>query len=200
MRRYLIAALGEDAAADVTQEFALALVEGKFRGADPQRGGFRDYLKSVLFHLVSQYRRRNKKQATVSVPLDERAAVPVDQSELQFKESWRDELLARAWAGLVDVHPDFFTVLHCRAVHPDFSAQQLVAELNPQLGRELSIDNMRQILHRARKAYANLLLADVAQTLKHPTVDAVQDELRDLDLLPYFKARRTGAPPIPAKV
>lgn len=200
VRRYLLAAVhDETTVADLTQEFALALVQSRFRRADPKRGRFRDYLKGLLFHLVSQYRRRQKKQrsrsqaARAQAALASRARPGGDDPDRQFQQSWRDELLARAWAGLVDVKPEFFTVLHFRAAHPDLSVEQMAAELQPQLGRHISVDNLRQMLHRARKVFADLLLADVSQSLHHPTVESVQQELRDLELLPYFQAARGGA-------
>src|SRR5262249_34829660 len=57
--RYLLAAVRDHhAAEDLTQEFALRFVRGQFRLADPERGRFRDYVKTALFHLVDDYRRR----------------------------------------------------------------------------------------------------------------------------------------------
>src|SRR4051794_15166467 len=57
--RYLCRLLGDTSAADdLTQEFSLALLRGELRRADPSAGRFRNYVKSVLFHLVSKYRRR----------------------------------------------------------------------------------------------------------------------------------------------
>ena len=61
--RYLLRALGDASAAeDLAQEFALGLVRGDYRHADPQRGRFRNYVKSVLFHLVSKHRRGQGRQ------------------------------------------------------------------------------------------------------------------------------------------
>src|SRR5262249_44043304 len=61
--RYCLAAARDGAAAAaLAQEFGLALVRGKFRGVDPGRGRFRDYVKTVLFHLVSNHRRGLQRQ------------------------------------------------------------------------------------------------------------------------------------------
>src|SRR5436305_1077832 len=50
--RYLLGSLrNADAADEVAQEFAYCFVRGDFKGADPQRGRFRDFVKTVLFHL-----------------------------------------------------------------------------------------------------------------------------------------------------
>jgi RNA polymerase sigma factor (sigma-70 family) len=189
VRRYLVAVLGDEAAAaDLTQEFALAMVQGKFRLADPKLGRFRDYLKSVLFHLISHYRRQ-KRHASVSAQVLAKLPGADADSDRHFRQSWRDELLARAWAALVDRQSEFFTVLHVRAVHPDLTAEQLAVQLRPQLGRDVSVDNVRHMLQRARRLFADLLLAEITSSLKHPTVESVQQELCDLDLLPYFQRR-----------
>ena len=117
--RYLLKALGDpNAADDLTQEFALSLVRGEFRRADPQRGRFRDYVKKTRFHLVSKYRKR---QYAGPRPLPaeglETAAVasPAADPDAEFLENWRDELLARTWQALAEAQPTFFTVLHFRA-------------------------------------------------------------------------------------
>src|SRR5438034_11479959 len=61
--RYLLSAVRDHhAAEDLTQEFALRFVRGLFRHADPQRGRFRDYVKTALFHLVDDYRQRQRRQ------------------------------------------------------------------------------------------------------------------------------------------
>ena len=49
-------------AEDLTQEFALRFIRGRFRQADPGRGRFRDYVKTSLFNLVEDYRRQERKQ------------------------------------------------------------------------------------------------------------------------------------------
>jgi len=193
VRRYLHAALGNAAAADdLMQEFALALVQSKFRKADPKVGRFRDYVKGVLFNLIQQYRRRQYRRAT---PLDaqEKLLEPTSyatECDQQFRQSWRDELLARSWAALAEAQPTFFTVLHFRAAHPDMSFEQMLQELGPQLGKDVNAASVRQTLHRARKLFADLLLAEVAPSLDRPSVADLQEELAELDLLPYFKAAR----------
>jgi RNA polymerase sigma factor (sigma-70 family) len=191
VRRYVLAALGDPAAAeDLTQEFGLALVQKKFRLADPKQGRFRHYIKGVLFHLVRQHLRKQKKQYAVLPPdLDQRADARGNESDRQFNQSWRDELLARTWGALADAQPSFFTVLHFRAVHPDMPADQMAVQVAPQLGKPVSSENLRQMLHRARKVFADLLLREVTQSLKNPTADAVQQELTELELAPFFQNR-----------
>ena len=63
----MLAALKDaDAADEVFQEFALRLVRGDFRRADPQRGRFRDFVKTALINMVINYRKKKGR----GVPLE----------------------------------------------------------------------------------------------------------------------------------
>jgi RNA polymerase sigma-70 factor (ECF subfamily) len=189
--RYLLKCLHDSHAADeLAQEFALCLVRGDFRGADPQRGRFRDYVKAVLFHLIAKYRARQQKQPRL-LPADSpelaTVAAPREAHDLEFNQSWRDELLARTWAALTDAQENFFVVLHFRAHHPDMSSAQMAAELGRQLSRPLTPDGVRQTLHRARQLFADLLLDEVAHSLKDPTAEELEQELQELNLWEYCR-------------
>src|SRR5262245_24574346 len=66
--RYLLGALRDpDAAMELLQEFAERFMRGEFRRADPQRGRFRDYVKTALIHLVTDYY-RDRRKAPRSLP------------------------------------------------------------------------------------------------------------------------------------
>jgi RNA polymerase sigma factor (sigma-70 family) len=189
VRRYLLATVrNSDIAEDLTQEFALTLLEGKIQRANPRYGRFRDYIKGMLFHLVSRHRRRQKRQLAQRADLEQTEPFSNESDQL-FDQSWRDELLARTWAVLAEAHSSYFTVLHFRAAHPDMPVEEMIAELSPQLGKALSAENIRQLLHRARKVFADLLLREVAQSLTHATPEAVEQELNDLQLGVYFRDR-----------
>lgn len=99
VRRYFHGALRDaDAAEELTQEFALRFVRGDLKGADRQRGRFRDYLKGTLFHLIGDFYRRKKKApaplACEQVPSVEPEEISEDDQ--RFLESWRSELIHRA--------------------------------------------------------------------------------------------------------
>src|SRR5437899_3569831 len=104
-RRYLGKVLhNPDAADEVFQEFALQLVHGDLRGANPQRGRFRNFVRGTLLHLVADYRKQQQKWPK-PLPADgAHLAASSDemQSDRPFVEGWRDELLARAWAALAE--------------------------------------------------------------------------------------------------
>lgn len=191
VRKYLLAALRDpDAAEEVFQEFALALVKGELQGADREKGRFRCYVKTVLFHLVAKYRQREGK-VPLAVPGDDPAlaalaASPVD-TEGAFLENWRQELLARAFEVLAAAHPISHAVLRLKADNPKITAPVMAAELRRRLGESFSGDGVRQTLHRAREKYGEALLDVVAHTLENPTRERVEEELADLNLLEYCR-------------
>jgi RNA polymerase sigma-70 factor (ECF subfamily) len=56
-----------------------------------------------------------------------------------------------------------------------------------KLGQLLTSNGVRQLLHRAREKFANLLIDEVIHSLKNPTVERVEQELEDLGLLKYCR-------------
>src|SRR5262249_5794548 len=143
--RYLLSALRDPVAADdLTQEFGLSLVRGEFRRVDPQRGRFRDYVKTVLFHLVSNYRRRQQKLpqplAADAPPLQALAATDPDMDR-EFNENWRTELLKRTMDALAEAHPTFHAVLQLQVDHPDMRSPEMAQRLSQKLGKSVSADS-----------------------------------------------------------
>jgi RNA polymerase sigma-70 factor (ECF subfamily) len=193
VRRYLRAAVHDGEAADLAQEFAVRFLAGKFRGAEPARGRFRDYVKGVLKHLISDFRRR---QRALPLPLElDHPAVAVEPpswSDLdrEFMASWRQELLAQCWTALADheqrTGQAFHTLLRFRADHPDAPSARMAQELSQRLGKPLTAVGVRQMLHRARAKFGELLLHEVMPTLSSP--DFLVEELSDLGLLAYCRA------------
>jgi RNA polymerase sigma-70 factor (ECF subfamily) len=206
--RYLLASLRDtDAADEVFQEFALDFVRGRFRGADPAKGRFRDYIKTSLFHLISSYRKRRVRQPfqADSVVLAEAAAPEPEQADEDFRKAWRDELLARAWRNLQRLEQErgghFYTMLHFRSKHPELDSAGMAAALVDKLGRPITAAAVRQTIHRARAKFADLLLDDVARTLQGDDADALEQEIIDLGLHAYcadiLRQRRDGKPHAP---
>jgi RNA polymerase sigma-70 factor (ECF subfamily) len=192
VRRYLLVAVRDSHVADeLTQEFALALVSGSFRAADPERGRFRDYVKAVLFHLVSKYREAQKRALEALSPHSPAfaaLAAPAEDLDREFDENWRAELLAHVWDALADAHPTFYTVLRFRAEHTGMPSADMAAGLSRQLGKPLTADGVRQALHRARELYGDLLVAEVAGQVEPVTVERITEELSELNLLSYCQA------------
>jgi RNA polymerase sigma-70 factor (ECF subfamily) len=195
IRRYLLAALrSQDSADELFQEFALRFLHGDFRNADPQRGRFRDYVKTILYHLIANY---HKKQARRPLALGaehpEPAVEPEEVSErdAEFLASWRDDLLARAWQALERVEAKggqpFYTILRFRAEHPDLASAQMAEELSGRLQKPISATAVRQAVHRAREKIADLLVEEVVHSLGSPSMESLEQELMDLGLLEYCR-------------
>jgi RNA polymerase sigma-70 factor (ECF subfamily) len=190
--RYLRRLLHDaDAAEEVFQEFALQLVHGKLRGADPQRGRFRNFVKGTLFHLVADYRKK-RQQWPGPLPVKDAALVaPSGDLELDhlFVESWRDELLAQTWTALAAVQATtgqpFYDVLRFRADHPEMRSSELAEQLTARLRRPFTAVGVRQTLHRAREKFAALLVQEVTHSLADPEAAQLEEELVELGLLEY---------------
>lgn len=115
-----------------------------------------------------------------------------------FAQTWRDDLLGRTWKALAEAHMDLHAVLRFRTDHPDLRSAEMAREMNHQFGKKLTADAVRQALHRARELFGQLLLEEVAQSLKEPTLEEVEGELAELDLLEYVRPvldRRQGGIP-----
>ena len=72
---------------------------------------------------------------------------------------------------------------------------ELAAGLSQKLGKPINAGAVRVLLHRAREAFAELLLADVMESLDDGSLDEAEQELIDLDLLEYCRPaldRRRG--------
>jgi RNA polymerase sigma-70 factor (ECF subfamily) len=193
IRRYLLAAVRDpDGADELFQTFAYRFLHGDLRGANRERGRFRDYLKGVLYHLAVDYHKRPRAQP---LPAEHSALVveppSVADSDRDFLTSWRDELLAHAWAALErferDTGQPYFTVLRYRADHPDTRSPQMAKELSARLGNRLTSSSVRQSLHRAREKFADLLLEEVVQSLESPSSEALVQELIELELWEYCR-------------
>jgi RNA polymerase sigma factor (sigma-70 family) len=194
VHRYLLKALKDpEAAAELDQEFAVRFLQGSFRHADPKRGRFRDYVKRAVQNLINDYHRRKRsdrlKNSGTAEPIFDDGGP--DQFERQFLESWRSDLLDRAWNSLAALERNtgqpYNTVLRFRVDRPELSSGQLAEELAVTLGRPLSPGAVRQALQRSRRKYVNFLLAEVLASLSSPTQDDLEEELSDLNLLDYCR-------------
>ena len=195
VRRYLLASVRDPhVASDLVQEFALRFLRGDFRRADPARGRFRDYLKGALGNLVADHFRRRR--ASPGQLPDENLG-PADRAEAaagdpEFRASWRDALLERAWEALAEderqTDRPLHTVLRFRAANPELRSPELAAEVGRALGKAVTAAGVRQTLHRARERFADLLLGVVADSLDPATRERLEEELTEVGLLDYCRS------------
>jgi RNA polymerase sigma-70 factor (ECF subfamily) len=192
--RYLLGALRDpDAADELAQEFAVRFLQGAFRRADPQRGRFRDLVKTAVRHLMIDHWRKQGKapvQVNSDTQLAEKPAEGEDFDE-PFLTGWREELLAHTWAALEAVEgrtgQPYHTVLRWKTENPQVRSHELAQRLSARLGRPISDNALRKVLFRARAEFAELLVEEVARSLSTSDPDKLESELIELSLLDYCK-------------
>ena len=144
VHRYLLASLHDaEAAADLAQEFALRFLRGDFKNADPDKGRFRDFLKRSVYHLMIDYHRSRKSRPFSLSDADALPEMNEDSwdQELdgQFLESWRQHLMAHAWASLDRVEErtgqPLAAILRLRVASPELRSPQLAEPLRSSVER-----------------------------------------------------------------
>lgn len=198
VHRYLLGAVRDPHVADeLFQEFALKFLRGDYRRADPERGRFRDFVKTSLFRLVARHRQHQRRDQ--GVPIGEEGAPepaapigPLSEDDAAFLRSWRAELLARAWDGLqareASGGPPFYAVLRLRADAPEVSSAEMAEKLGARLGKAVNAAWVRQSLHRAREVFSDLVLDEVSRSLGQATPEDIEAELIDLGLLEHCRS------------
>lgn len=195
-RRYLLAALRkEEAADDVFQDFSLKFLRGDFRNVSPDKGKFRQFLKTCLYRLIVDHQRRQKKQPLGGVEAEQVAAqieeAPDAAMDSAFLKGWRDELLARSWQKLENdertTGKPYHTILRLRAEHPDASSTDLAAIASEKLQREITPANIRVLVHRSRELFAQCLLSAIGDSLPNRNREQLEEELIELQLLEYCR-------------
>ncbi len=193
VRRYLGGALRDPVAADdLYQDFAMRFLRGDFHAANPDKGRFRNFLKTILFRMVADHHRQRQRQRSVQLDEEIQPVDPdddTDQRDQQFTRVWRDEMLKRAWASMAATEKEtgkpWYSVMRLRVENPQLSSDEMAERLSEQLGRPISKTNLRVILHRAREQFAESLIDTIADSLTSGSIDEIEEELADLELLEY---------------
>jgi DNA-directed RNA polymerase specialized sigma24 family protein len=188
--RYILGAVRDpDAAAELSQEFALRILRGAFRHAEPSRGRFRDYLKTALIHLIDDYRAAQRSRPRPLPRNEPASSTPLcPETEVDFLESWRAELLDRTWKALAAAQPMYHAVLLFRVENPDMPSPRMAEELGARLGTSLRSDQVRKALQRSHAKFADLLVDEVSITMGEPSRDELAEELREVGLLKYCRS------------
>jgi len=195
IQRYLMACLiNQDAVDEVFQEFSLRFVRGDFSNVSADKGRFRSYIKTVIYHLVADYGRRKKKYAATALEHESMLAGDADegiQLDEQFQTSWRDSLLGKGWEELKrneeETGKAWHTVLSARAENPQLKSPELAALVSEKVGREVTAGNLRVLVHRARERFAEILIELVRDSLATTDEESLEHELIDLNLWQYCK-------------
>lgn len=192
--RYLAAASGDpDVAAELFQEFAVRFLRGDFRRASPDRGRFRDYLRTVLINLARRRPGVVGGPRGVDVDPDQLPAAAEAEADEAFLSHWRESLLDCAWKGLEDAEraggPPYFTVLRARADHPDLPSGELAERLTNTMkpAEPFSDVGIRKLLQRGREMLTDLLVAEVAASVPTHDKERVAQELIELGFYGYCR-------------
>ena len=149
-------------------------------------------MKRAVQNLINDYYRRKRPILSLDSRVPEAAAdVEVAEFEQQFIDSWRKDLLERAWASLEELEKStgqpYHTVLRSRVNHPGLNSESLARHLSTAFNKPYSAGAMRQALQRSREKYVSYLLTEVRASLHNPSREELEQELIELNLLHYCR-------------
>jgi RNA polymerase sigma factor (sigma-70 family) len=179
-----------DQAQDLTQEFFLRILEGRYLDrADPKKGRFRSFLLTSLKFFVADEgdrERAQKRGGGVLVPLEflsgeeryQREPAHDETPEGIFERRWALSMLDRVVERLRN---EF--VHHGRAEHFERLKMFLLGQSDAPyaaLAREMNTSEgaLKVAIHRLRKRYRDLFRQEIADTVADPA--EVESELRYL--------------------
>jgi RNA polymerase sigma factor (sigma-70 family) len=179
-----------DAAQDLTQEFFVRVLEGRYLDrADPEKGRFRSFiLTSLKFFVADEGDRERalKRGGGAVVPLEFSSGEERYQREPAHYET-PERIFERRWAlGLLDrvverLRNEF--VRHGRPEHFERLKVFLLGQSDApyaELAREMNTSEgaLKVAIHRLRKRYRELFRQEIADTVADPA--DVESELRFL--------------------
>lgn len=163
----------EQESEDVTQDFfATFLRREGFQRAQPEQGKLRAYLKSAIRHHLYHWRRdgaalrRGGGQEPVALDADDAPDLPAPElADYQYDVQWALVVMERAMSGLKDGYAkrgrlDIYERLKPTLLIAEYGDASALAE---ELGMTRGALAVEQ--HRARRRLAELLRAQVADTL-----------------------------------
>lgn len=192
VRRYVAVVVRDPHAADeVAQEVMVRMMRGDFGVADPKRGRFRDLLRHSVRNMVRNYYAKENRRR--GVELDESLEPAADEApDDPWLSEWIRTLLDSTWRALERYQAQTsgsvaYTILKLRQEHPDDESEVLAERLAKSAGKSFNAAGARQQLRRARLRFAQYLVEEVAQGLRDPSPQAVEDELMSLGLMEFVR-------------
>ncbi len=187
--RYLLGAVrNADVAEELCQEFAVSFLKGDFHRVNPDRGRFRNYLKTVLINLVNRHFNQLKKAPSPISPDGPEPAAEMDNvDDGSFEDCLRDDLLTETWSALARVNPNYHAALLLRVEQPDLASKAMAEQLSKKLDKAVTGDWVRKTVERARVKFAELLAEEVRRVLECSSDEELYNELDALQLLPYCR-------------
>ncbi|MCA9218415.1 MAG: sigma-70 family RNA polymerase sigma factor [Planctomycetales bacterium] len=190
IRKYVAAILRDESSSEeLAQEVIIRVLQGDFASADPERGRFRDFLKTVIRNMARNHWNQQNRRKPVEFDVEQAGLIEGDAADSKddWESVWRAEILELTWSALQYEETQkpsgmAYTLLRLRSEHPDESSEQLAKRLGDRLNRVVRADALRQKLRRARVRFAELLLMEIANGLTRATASDVEEELVDLQL------------------
>ena len=181
-------------AEDATQDFFARIIEKEtLASADPERGRLRTFLLTAFQRYLINFdahrfaQKRGGRLGTLSLDDAEssyhREPMDANTPEKLFHRSWALSVLgtvldalAAEWSA--DDKGEIFDALRPFLGFDQEESGTSYATIAARLG--LSAGAIRVAVHRLRKRYREILLAQIAETLDEPTPKAVEDEIHAL--------------------
>jgi len=194
VKAYLRAILPtQDDAEEVEQDFLLRILEKGIPVGDRSNGRYRHYLIAIVKNAALRYLSNRSRRPQ---GLTELALLSLQsKAERQWHQEWRSCVLQRTWQALKDheaANPGnlFHTVLLNVVQNSIASSEELAEQISMASGQSLTAEAFRKQLSRARRMFAQLLITEVARTIRDVTPEHISDELQELDLLRYVQSIR----------
>jgi hypothetical protein len=184
---------------DVCQDFLVRVFERGVVEEERLHGRFRDYLiaavrNAALAHMRRRFRAEQDATPQGATPLDELPAPNFFESppEEEWVSRWRRVVMSSAWDALENHQRDHpgnlaHTCLRALVDHPREKSIQLAARVSRQCGRTILPAAFRKQVSRARRLFAEFLIAETARTLDDPTPLKVEEELIDIGVMKYVQ-------------
>ena len=183
IRKFVFVVVKDDHLADeLAQDAIVRLLKGDFSGADPNRGRFRDLLKTAIRNMARNTWNKNQRRSSVALDLQLIDSSESDELDELWTKECRDLFLSNAWKNLEEweaANPGSvaFTLLRLRSQYPDDSSDQVAQRLSEEKGKTYNSENTRQQLRRARVRFAEYLVTEIADGLGDPTPENLKEEL-----------------------
>ncbi len=178
---------------EVLQDFLLRGLQRGFVRTESLRGRFRDYLKTAVRNAaLTHYRRRQTAAHTNLDDLHLAAPQAPLAADEEWATQWRQCVLSRVWQAL-DQHQRqspgnlFYTVLKLSCDYPHEDSKALAARASAATNKPIRPDAFRKQVSRARRHFAELLVAEVGQTLEDPSPEQLEEELIEIGLMEYVR-------------
>lgn len=176
---------------ELAQDVLVRMLKGDFSGADPDRGRFRDLLKTAIRNMARNHWAKENRRTSVDYDLNLVDDANTQDEDQLWNSQWTETILTIAWERLKSwseaADSVAYDVLQLRSQYPKESSTELAERLSESTGTEITAATTRQQLRRARVRFAQYLVDEIADGLADPTPENLSDELKSLGLFNSVK-------------